>query len=111
MNFHPLYHGPFHQFVKKQHKPLRAAIEDAVETVLADPSIGEFKKGDLQGIQVFKFKFQRVEYLMAYHAPPVAAGDEMAKAGLEFLSIDFYKVDVHENFYEELKRYLKSRNG
>lgn len=26
---------------------------------------------------------------------------------IEFLVIDFYQVGTHENFYDELKRYLK----
>lgn len=111
MKFSPVYHSPFQQFVKKQHKPLKAAVEDAVEEVLADPSVGEFKKGDLQGVQVFKFKFQRVEYLMAYRMPAFAAGTGAANLEIELLAVDFYKVGSHENFYEELKRYLKSMKG
>ena len=111
MKFKPLYHNPFLQFVKKQQKPLKAAVEDAVEEVLSNPSIGESKKGDLHGVQVFKFKFQRIEYLMAYRVTGDLDRGNTAKAGIEFLLIDFYKIDVHENFYEELKRYLKSRKG
>ena len=49
MEFSPVYHRPFLQFVKRQHKPLKAALEDAVEQVLAAPPVGEFKQGDLQG--------------------------------------------------------------
>ena len=111
MKFRPAYHSPFRKFIKKQHKPLGAAVADAVEEVLANPSIGEFKKGDLQGVQVFKFKFQRVEYLMAYRMPTGAEDAEAAPAGIEFLLVDFYQVDVHENFYAELKRYLRSMKG
>lgn len=79
--------------------------------MLAAPSVGEFKKGDLQGVQVFKFKFQRVEYLMAYRMPAIAAGAEVVNLEIELLVVDFYKVGVHENFYEELKRYLNSMKG
>ena len=106
MKFNPVYHSPFQQFVKKQHRPLQAAVEDAVEEVLAAPSVGEFKKGDLQGVQVFKFKFQGVEYLLAYRMPALAAGAERANPEIELLTVDFYKAGTHENFYEELKRYL-----
>ena len=111
MTFKPAYHNPFLQFVKKQHKPLKAVVEDAVQNVLFNPSIGEFKKGDLQGVQVFKFKFQRIEYLLAYRMPADLNGESVVKAEIEFLVVDFYKVDVHENFYDELKRYLKSMKG
>ena len=57
---------PFSQYVKKARKPLQLAIEDAVEQVCEIPDIGELKQGDLAGIRVYKFKFQRQEYLLAY---------------------------------------------
>lgn len=105
------YHNPFQQFVKKQHKPVKAAIEDAVEEVLANPAAGEFKRGDLQGVQVFKFKFQRIEYLIAYQVPAIDLTAGAAPQEIEFITIEFYKVNLHENFYEELKRYLQSIKG
>jgi hypothetical protein len=91
---------PFAQFVKKAHKPLQLAIEDEVELVCEAPQIGELKVGDLAGIRVHKFRFGRQEYLMAYRPP-------LESAPAEFLMIDFYKVGVHENFYDELKEYLR----
>jgi hypothetical protein len=30
---------------------------------------------------------------------------------LEFLIIDFYQVGTHENFYDELKQYLRQESG
>lgn len=91
---------PFSQYVKKAQKPLRLAIEDEVEVVCEAPEIGELKVGDLAGIWVHKFRFNRHEYLMAYR-PPVK------NAPMEFLIIDFYQVGAHENFYDELKQYLQ----
>ena len=91
---------PFAQFVKKAHKPLQLVIEDEVLNVCETPELGEAKVGDLNGIRVHKFRFARQEYLMAYRPPrpdtPVA-----------FLVIDFYQVDGHENFYDDLKKYLR----
>lgn len=99
------YKSPFKQFVKKAHKPLKLAVEDQVDVVCENPYIGEPKKGDLTGFYVHKFKFNRQEYLIAYRPP---AEDQIGDALLvEFLVIDFYKVGVHENFYDELKRYVK----
>lgn len=92
---------PFAQYVKKAHKPLRLAIEDEVEVVCETPEIGELKVGDLAGIRVHKFRFNRQEYLMAYRPPALAAP-------VEFLIIDFYQVGSHENFYDELKQYLRN---
>jgi len=95
---------PFAQYVKKAHKPLQLAIEDEVEVVCGDPEIGELKVGDLAGIRVHKFRFSRQEYLMAYRPP-------MEDVPMEFLIIDFYQVGVHENFYAELKHYLRQEKS
>jgi ParE-like toxin of type II bacterial toxin-antitoxin system len=97
------YKRPFNQYVKKAHKPLQLAIEDAVEDICANPSIGELKVGDLAEIRVYKFKFNRQEYLIAYKQQT----DQENNIGVELLLIDFYKVGSHENFYDELKKYLK----
>lgn len=100
------YKSPFSRFVKKAHKPLQLAIEDAVDEVCADVTVGEAKVGDLAGIRVYKFKFNRQEYLMAYRPP--AGGEVVGPATIEWLIIDFYQVGLHENFYDDLKRYLKT---
>jgi hypothetical protein len=60
------YKRPFYQYVKKVHKPLKLAIEDTVELICGNPEIGESKVGDLVGIHVYKFSFNRQEYLIAY---------------------------------------------
>ncbi|MBE7527974.1 MAG: type II toxin-antitoxin system RelE/ParE family toxin [Burkholderiales bacterium] len=91
---------PFAQYVKKARKPLRLAIEDEVEVVCEAPEIGEPKVGDLAGIRIHKFRFNRQEYLMAYRPPA-------KNVSVAFLIVDFYQVGVHENFYDELKQYLR----
>lgn len=96
-----LFKRPFLHYVKKSHKPLRLAIEDEVLAICDNPELGELKVCDLNGIRVHKFRFNRQQYLIAYSSP---GGD----FPLEFLIIDFYKVGVHENFYDELKQYLRS---
>ena len=101
-NFKP----PFSHFVKKSHKPLQLAIDDAVDEVCADVTVGEAKVGDLAGIRVYKFKFNRQEYLMAYRPP---AGEVVDPMAIEWLIIDFYQVGLHENFYDDLKRYVKTQ--
>ena len=106
MKLSPNYKSPFSKFVKKAHKPLQLAIEDAVEEVCENPEVGEAKVGDLVGIWVYKFKFNRQEYLMAYRPPTFEARRQ--GVGVELLIIDFYQVGLHENFYDELKRYLKA---
>ena len=90
-----LFKPPFLHFVKKQLKPLALAIRDEVGKVVANPAIGEMKTGDLAGIRVHKFTFNRQQYLLAY------LHDED--------SIMFYMIGSHENFYDELKRYRKAK--
>ncbi len=88
-----LYKSAFRRFVKKQTKAFQLAIEDEVEIILKKPEAGESKKGDLAGFRVYKFIFQRQEYLIAYK---IHGND-----------IIFYMIDTHENFYRELKRYIR----
>ena len=102
----PSYKRPFAQYIKKAHKPLQLAIEDAVVLICSAPEAGEPKTGDLAEVRVYKFRFNRQEYLLAYRIRD-------SDLSLEFLSIDFYQVGTHENFYTELKHYLRQekRNG
>ena len=97
----------FKNFVKKAHKPLQLAISDEVDEVCERPYDGEAKVGDLLGFYVWKFKFNRQEYLIAYRPPSKEVVDTVSDLEIEFLVIDFYKVGSHENFYEDLKRYIK----
>ena len=85
-------------------KPLQLVIEDEVDVVCDDPEIGELKVADLAGIRVHKFRFSRQEYLIAYRTPKDSVP-------LEFLVIDFYQVGAHENFYAELKQYLRQQKS
>jgi hypothetical protein len=101
------YKPPFAKFVKKQPPPLQLAIEDAVEDVCTNPKIGEMKTGDLQGMRVLKFTHRKQEYLIAYRPPN---DEELLRERVDvgLLQIDFYQAGTHENFYSDLKKYLKS---
>jgi mRNA-degrading endonuclease RelE of RelBE toxin-antitoxin system len=78
---------------KKLHKQQIKDLDKAVKSVFQNPGIGEVKIGDLQGVQVYKFKSQRQQMLLAY---------EIVDSVLYL-----YTFGSHENFYRELKRYLK----
>lgn len=98
---------PFSKFVKRQHLPLQLAIEDAVEEIRDNFRKGELKTGDSQGARVFKFTHKKQVYLIAYRT----SQDEKLVASpvdSELTYIDFYQVGTHENFYSDLKKYLKS---
>jgi len=87
------YKSAFRRFVKKQARPFQLVIEDETEKILKDPEIGEVKKGDLAGFRVYKFIFQKQKYLIAYK--------------VQNKDVIFYMIDTHENFYRELKRYIR----
>jgi mRNA-degrading endonuclease RelE of RelBE toxin-antitoxin system len=78
---------------KKLHKQQIKDLDKAVKSVFQNPGIVEVKIGDLQGVQVYKFKSQRQQMLLAY---------EIVDSVLYL-----YTFGSHENFYRELKRYLK----
>jgi len=59
--------------------------------------VGTLKKGDLEGFRVHKFTMVRQLTLMAYK--------------VENDSIVLYQVGSHENFYKNLKKYLKETGG
>ena len=74
------------------HRDEKKALDEVVKTLIADPTIGEMKIGDLIGIQVFKYKFNALQYLVAY------------KYDDEELLLTFIEHGTHENFYRDLKR-------
>jgi mRNA-degrading endonuclease RelE of RelBE toxin-antitoxin system len=87
----------FKKYVKKLPRHLQQIILDAVEDTLTDTEIGELKKGDLNGFRVHKFTMGNQLILMAYK--------------VESDSLILYQVGPHENFYKNLKRYLKEIGG
>ena len=83
--------------VKKKLPPtLRGEIDQQVDTICQDPSIGTQKTGDLNRVWVHKFSFVGQQYLLAY------LFDE------ETMTLTLLALGGHENFYRDLKKYLKS---
>lgn len=85
----------FARVVKKLHSQEKAVLDAAVQAVASDPALGEEKRGDLSGVFVHKFKFNKQETLLAYRLQP----DKLAPEALVLLA-----VGPHENFYAQLKR-------
>lgn len=78
---------------KKLHKKQIKDLDTAVKSICNAPTIGEMKVGDLQGIQVYKFKSDKQQILLAY---------EVIKSTLYL-----YTFGSHENFYRDLKKYMQ----
>ncbi|MEN6412424.1 MAG: type II toxin-antitoxin system RelE/ParE family toxin [Veillonellales bacterium] len=80
----------FKRTYKKIYKNQRPQVNSAIKVIVADPLIGEEKKGDLAGVRVYKFDIQNQLYLLAYTV------DET--------TITLLALGVYENFYRELKK-------
>jgi mRNA-degrading endonuclease YafQ of YafQ-DinJ toxin-antitoxin module len=77
---------------KKLYPNQISALDKVVREIVANPTVGDLKKGDLQGIRVFKFRMLNQEYLLAY----IASEDQ----------ISLLAIGTHENFYRDLKKTL-----
>jgi mRNA interferase RelE/StbE len=85
----------FEKKVKKMSKSEKDVLDREVRKIAEDPAIGEEKKGDLRGVFVHKFKLKTTQYLLAYR-----------KVGSD---LELVMIGPHENYYRDLKQYLKSR--
>jgi len=85
----------FEKKVKKMSKPEKDSLDQAIKRIAEDPSIGTEKKGDLRGVFVHEFKLKTTQYLLAYR---MVAGD-----------LELVMIGPHENYYRDMKQYLKSR--
>ena len=94
------YKRAFVQFVKKASRPFQLEIEMRVTEVCNNPRIGEQKLGDLHGVFIYKFRFNKQEYLMAYQF-------DMYQSQSKVTWIDFYQIGSHENFYAQLKKSIR----
>ena len=81
--------------VKKFNKKEKTSLDKEIKKIAHEPLVGTEKKGDLKGIFVHKFKIQNQLYLLSYRT---------VRNGLELITIG-----PHENYYRDLKTYLKNR--
>jgi mRNA-degrading endonuclease RelE of RelBE toxin-antitoxin system len=79
--------------IKKLTKQDRAKVDRQIQLLLANPTLGEEKQQDLKGVFVRKFKMNRQETLLSY---------QFTKENLFLIT-----VGTHENYYRDLKKYLK----
>ena len=85
----------FERKVKKFTKSEKKKLDDHIRKIVDNPSIGSEKKGDLRGVYIHKFKIQTLQYLLAYRF----VGEDL----------ELIMIGPHENYYRDLKGYLKSR--
>ncbi|MHA6481778.1 type II toxin-antitoxin system RelE/ParE family toxin [Paenibacillus sp. strain BS8-2] len=92
------YLGPAERYLKKLvEKPLKRAYFDALLAIRKDPSIGKQKTGDLASIFGYDVSYKGTNYEIAYRVEENDDGELVV----------VIMAGSRENFYEELKRYLK----
>jgi len=81
----------FKKAVKKLNPQQKSELDQAVKTIAETPSIGERKKGDLDFLQVYKFRMNNQLTLLAYSYEE------------EIITLTLLDVGSHENFYRDIK--------
>lgn len=81
----------FKKHVKKLHKNQKFDLDNTVKNIVKNPFIGEFKKGDLNGVLVYKFKIINQLTLLTY---------EFCEEESQLILM---ALGAHENFYRDLK--------
>lgn len=82
----------FKKSVKKLKPNQKKDLDLAVTQLMANPTIGEQKKGDLAFLRVYKFKMNKQLTLLGY------SFDDSA------LVLELMALGSHENFYRNLKQ-------
>lgn len=82
----------FARAVKKLSRQHKAVLDEAVKTIIADPTIGELKTADLAGVRVYKFRLDQQLTLLGY------------QHDVQGLTLYLLKLGSHENFYRDLKK-------
>jgi len=85
----------FAKKTKRITKKQKTILDKQVKRIVDNPDIGQEKKGDLRGVYIHKFKIESIQYLLSYR---------FDKDNLELIMLG-----PHENYYRNLKTYLKSR--
>jgi len=81
----------FQKVVKKLHANQKQDLDKAVKAIMAEPTLGERKKGDLAFLRVYKFKMTKQLTLLGYSY-------EDGSIILELIALG-----SHENFYRDIK--------
>lgn len=92
---------PAAKYIKKlKDKKLKQLYKEAIDEIVADPSVGEDKSGDLAGVKGYDIYYNKTNYELAYTVEYVQDDEnEEPKAVVVIMA------GTRENFYNELKRY------
>lgn len=89
---------PAAKFIKKlKDKKLKMLYQEAVDRIREDHTVGEAKTGDLSGVYGYDIYYNKINYELAYT--------------IEYLEdkiIVVIMAGTRENFYDQLKTYMRS---
>ncbi len=83
----------FKKSVKKLKQNQKNDLDIAIKALMAKPSLGEQKKGDLAFLRVYKFKMNKQLALIGY------SFDDGT------LTLELMALGSHENFYRNIKQH------
>ncbi|RKZ01204.1 type II toxin-antitoxin system RelE/ParE family toxin [Candidatus Fermentibacteria bacterium] len=84
----------FARKVKKLSTQEKAVLDNEIRRIIADPSIGQEKRGTLKGVFIHKFKLHAIQFLLAYRF-------------CDLQTLELIMLGPHENYYRDLDNYLK----
>lgn len=82
----------FAKATKRLHANQKHGLDDAIRQLIANPTLGSLKIGDLSGVRMYKFMLLDQLTLLAYEVDDVAG------------MIHLLALGSHQNFYRELKQ-------
>ncbi|MHA7845121.1 type II toxin-antitoxin system RelE/ParE family toxin [Serratia sp. D1N4] len=85
----------FSKALDRLHTDVLQQVEDEIDKIIAEPTIGEQKKGDLKHLWVHKFVINEQLYLLGYSWVE------------DKLVLYLMTLGSHENFYDEQKKHRK----
>lgn len=85
----------FEKTIDKLPEPLQEIVEDEIDVIIANPEIGEQKKGDWSFLRVHKFQLNNRLTLLGYSWVE------------DKLELYLLSVGPHENFYQDQKTHRK----
>lgn len=88
---------PAAKYIKKlKDKKLKKLYQEAIDQIRADDTVGEAKTGDLSGVYGYDIYYNRTNYELAYTVEY-----------LENKVIVVIMAGTRENFYDQLKQYMR----
>ncbi len=90
---------PAAKFIKKlKDKKLKMLYQEAIDKIREDHTVGKAKVGDLSGVYGYDIYYNKINYEMAYTVEY-----------LEDKVIVIIMAGTRENFYDQLKLYMRKR--